>query len=806
MTISDLDKALADEDVELASELALRVAAKNPESVDYGRLLGVLSRGGPGTGLERHLDAATARLDGAGDPGSSEALTLREHLVEANLLLGRADRAIALAEARPVDERPLSYRMHHARALARAGRLDEARAVFNEQVSEREANAACVHRARAEIAHAAGDADRAHDSMCAAIFEAGAAHGMQDDPAYASIADERPTIPDAPIRPRRVPADAVFADDRVMGKVWVAGTVDADGRRQGPHRWFRLDGSKCCDSTFEKGVQVGPWTRYHENGEKSGQGTLVGGESDGTRAWFACEETTSELMHVGVDLSVRRTEHDYSMGRLLTLRHFDKDDRRVLASGAPYPQHPPGVPADADWDDDHDHWVQGRWQFDDPMHRGARPVDIWRYWDADGRHTEEQHHDDTGEVTRNVYFPASEEFPKAASKVVRFVRDEEAGHLCYDEDGRETLLDGAPVDQLRNAHPGLVIWFEQLEGLDLSGLEDGDGEAVRNAIRGALAQGDDSEDSPAAVAFEGLTDRLGTESILATLPLLTQLAGYERFARGPELLDFLNATMGEVSTDEDERDETETAIQRAFSAESPRWIELLRHPGADVRTQAARTLAMLSEAEGVEASLVALETERDDVVRAAIHVGLSMNHTRDAKLRKRIDAVVAADAERDDLVGFAARTTAAIRAKKKTSPDIVETLRSSDCARVLEYDQGMKRTRWPTSSVDALGTALYAVGLDVQDGIHLTRRFGEIEENPDAIGLVASAIWLALEEDMTRALRKVLLAVCDTPALWTDEQLPTLSMILDQFSLPDDLDELRELADDEDDEDEDEDD
>jgi antitoxin component YwqK of YwqJK toxin-antitoxin module len=175
-----------------------------------------------------------------------------------------------------------------------------------------------------------------------------------------------------------VPIDArwVAADEE-----WEQGDIDAAGLKQGPFTYWRADGTKCNECVLKDGTPHGPFRRFHQNGETSQEGTFVDGAPHGTRRWLACDEPTTERMHEGgVSLKVRRSEMDYERGRVVGIRHFDAQGRRVSPHGEPYPERPAAVAEAAEYRPDDEVWTLG-----EANSQTAARMGRWRTWAAEGR-------------------------------------------------------------------------------------------------------------------------------------------------------------------------------------------------------------------------------------------------------------------------------------------------------------------------------------------------------------------------------------------------------------------------------------
>lgn len=185
-----------------------------------------------------------------------------------------------------------------------------------------------------------------------------------------------------PRRPTAVPADARWVEE---DKEWAQGALDDEGRQQGPYVFWRPDGTKVNECVFVDGRPHGPFKRFHENGEVSQDGEFVDGELHGTRRWFACDEPTTEQMHSsGVSESVRRSEMDYQRGRVVGVRHFDAEGRRVAPDGEPYPDRPASVPEGAEY-----HEGEALWRLGQADAETAEREGRWQLWTPDGASVED---------------------------------------------------------------------------------------------------------------------------------------------------------------------------------------------------------------------------------------------------------------------------------------------------------------------------------------------------------------------------------------------------------------------------------
>lgn len=189
--------------------------------------------------------------------------------------------------------------------------------------------------------------------------------------------------PDQRPRPAGVPADAYWdASDNE----WVLPERNANGEFHGLVKWWRPDGTLCCATDHVDGKPHGAFTRYHENGEPSRTGRFVRGTLQGTNVFTRSTGPTTENFPAGLGKHIWRCEMDFVDGRMTEGRLYDREGRRVMEDGTPFPtERPAGVPADAHFrkpDGSSDYlWVSGQTtQVGDAWHR----IGTWRYWSDTG--------------------------------------------------------------------------------------------------------------------------------------------------------------------------------------------------------------------------------------------------------------------------------------------------------------------------------------------------------------------------------------------------------------------------------------
>jgi antitoxin component YwqK of YwqJK toxin-antitoxin module len=187
-----------------------------------------------------------------------------------------------------------------------------------------------------------------------------------------------------PERPANVPEAAFWSEDE---NEWCLAPRDAEERHHGLVRWWRPDGTLCCETEYVHGDAHGTFRRFHENGEVSREGRFEEGQLHGTNAFFRSSAETTENFPAGLGPAVARAEMDYARGRVVAARCYDAQGRQCMEDGAPFPERrPEGVPEDAHFRkreaDRQYRWVSGAVldQGDGTILR----VGTWRFWTPEG--------------------------------------------------------------------------------------------------------------------------------------------------------------------------------------------------------------------------------------------------------------------------------------------------------------------------------------------------------------------------------------------------------------------------------------
>ncbi len=189
----------------------------------------------------------------------------------------------------------------------------------------------------------------------------------------------------APKRPADVAAKAWWDE---ADQEWVFGPL-VDGKKHGDFVFWRADGTRCNECHMVMDVAHGPFKRFHESGEVSQDGAFEKGQLQGTRRWFSTDsETTENTRAEGISEAVWRSEMDYVRGRVVAIRHFNREDERVLpTTGEPYPLKPPGVDEGAEYVEPKDEWHRG-----DAEGETQQKVGRWKVWTREGELKEDVHY------------------------------------------------------------------------------------------------------------------------------------------------------------------------------------------------------------------------------------------------------------------------------------------------------------------------------------------------------------------------------------------------------------------------------
>ncbi len=211
-----------------------------------------------------------------------------------------------------------------------------------------------------------------------------------------------------PHKPSSLPPSAYWEP---KDNEWIVAERNAAGEFHGLVTYYRPDGTRCCATEHRDGTPHGSFTRYHENQEPSRTGRFIDGVLHGTNVFIRSTGKTTENFPAGLGPHIWRCEMDFVDGRTAEGRLFDREGRRVMEDGTPFPTvRPAGVSASAHFkkDDDEYRWIEGSTaEVDGDWVKVGR----WRWWTPDGELLREERYDNDGvrQYDRPANVPADAE-------------------------------------------------------------------------------------------------------------------------------------------------------------------------------------------------------------------------------------------------------------------------------------------------------------------------------------------------------------------------------------------------------------
>jgi hypothetical protein len=196
-----------------------------------------------------------------------------------------------------------------------------------------------------------------------------------------------------PHKPTTLPATAYWEP---KDNEWIVAERNAAGQLHGLVTYYRPDGTRCCATEHRNGTPHGVFTRYHENQEPSRTGRFVEGVLQGTNVFTRSTSKTTENFPAGLGPQIWRCEMDFVDGKTTDGRLFDREGRRVMEDGTPFPtRRPAGVSANAHFKKDGDdyHWVEGSTA---EVDGDWRKVGMWRWWSREGELLREERYNNDG--------------------------------------------------------------------------------------------------------------------------------------------------------------------------------------------------------------------------------------------------------------------------------------------------------------------------------------------------------------------------------------------------------------------------
>lgn len=122
--------------------------------------------------------------------------------------------------------------------------------------------------------------------------------------------------------------------------------------------WNAEDGCFSAGPKDPQGQKSGLWKHWYPSGRPYGEDEFAAGESHG-RSWCARGEGEETPFGDSIDAKVFRLERTYAHGKLMTDRCLDREGNVVGSDGAPIPERPEGVPAEASYLGAQEIWTVG---------------------------------------------------------------------------------------------------------------------------------------------------------------------------------------------------------------------------------------------------------------------------------------------------------------------------------------------------------------------------------------------------------------------------------------------------------------
>ena len=296
-------------------------------------------------------------------------------------------------------------------------------------------------------------------------------------------------------RPNDVPESAVWSDS---DNEWVCATLDTKGRKQGLVRYFRPDGTLCCETEHVDGTPHGAFTRYHETGEVSRKGTLERGALVGLdTAYPATKGLTTELCFPQrAAKNVHRYEQNWERGVLVRRLFLDKKGRPIYPDGVPYPPRPKGVPEAALPEND-------TWQVGAVDGKGVK-LGTWITFDKAGALLYEDDYEG-GSVVRRTR-PAKLKDRRVAFERGPWLGGDWSGPVTLLDAKRKVLrtVDPTGADDVKD--PKLAAWAKRVRAVDWSKLASAYGPATRVGMH-LLTLGCSEASESRAAALDELWNR-----------------------------------------------------------------------------------------------------------------------------------------------------------------------------------------------------------------------------------------------------------------------------------------------------------
>ncbi len=273
--------------------------------------------------------------------------------------------------------------------------------------------------------------------------------------------------PKAKVRPAGVPEAAFWSDS---DNEWIVQTVDARGRKHGLVRYFRPDGTLCCETEFEADQPHGPFTRYHETGEVSRKGTFARGVQVGLDTTYpASGPTTERGFPPNVSSKIHHYEQEWKDGVLVRRLFVDAKGRHIFPDGKPYPPRPKGVPDGALFE-------CGGWELGAVDRQGTK-LGTWIRYNGAGAFLFEDDYED-GRAVRRTYAARSDDDARVAFERGAWQSSQWVGSVSQLDAEHKVLRTFDPTGADDVDDPKLAAWAKRARAIDWSKLESAYGPAT----------------------------------------------------------------------------------------------------------------------------------------------------------------------------------------------------------------------------------------------------------------------------------------------------------------------------------------
>lgn len=336
---------------------------------------------------------------------------------------------------------------------------------------------------------------------------------MAADVMFDTIREKVDAIFNSP--PKGVNAKAWWSDEE--GE-WVHGEKDANGLFQGIVQYWRPGGTLCCETEHIDGQPNGLFTRFHESGEVSRRGRLLGSQLIGSDTAFRSYDFTSEkAIPEQVPLPVHSVETFWENGNFThqVLRNLEGD--LLTPTGNKVPNRPQSVPEDAFFLNDI--WQSGIYS------KETDKVGEWLYFHSDGSFLKEEFYQ---EGIGYSYTILQSDRTDAAYEKGAFSNESWMGIVSLLDENKKVLgtYDSTGADLVKDQK--MLEWIARVRAVEWKELESAyeDTSPVgHNLIVFAIAEDSEIRDEAVQQLYNRLYhDETTYEASATAIPLLVSLS------------------------------------------------------------------------------------------------------------------------------------------------------------------------------------------------------------------------------------------------------------------------------------------